>query len=348
MDDGENIMLILGIESSCDETAAAVVEDGRTIRSDVVASQVDLHALYGGVVPEIASRAHTEAIQGVTEEALRQAGVGAGQLDAVAVTCAPGLIGALLTGVSFAKGFAYAAGKPLIPVHHLRGHIAANYLVWPELEPPFIALCVSGGNTELMVAEDYVHYRMVGTTRDDAAGEAFDKCARVLGLPYPGGAAMDRLAAAGNAEAFRFHEGKVDDAPFDFSFSGLKTAVINMVHTELQRGRELDDAFRADVAASFTKAVVQTIVGRLELLLDEEKGNMDIVLAGGVAANSHLRKACADLAARKNRKLYLPPLRLCGDNAAMIAAQGYYEYKAGTVADWSLNAFATKAVSASF
>ena len=341
-------MLILGIESSCDETAAAVVEDGRTIRSDVVASQVDLHALYGGVVPEIASRAHTEAIQGVTEEALRQAGVGAGQLDAVAVTCAPGLIGALLTGVSFAKGFAYAAGKPLIPVHHLRGHIAANYLVWPELEPPFIALCVSGGNTELMVAEDYVHYRMVGTTRDDAAGEAFDKCARVLGLPYPGGAAMDRLAAAGNAEAFRFHEGKVDDAPFDFSFSGLKTAVINMVHTELQRGRELDDAFRADVAASFTKAVVQTIVGRLELLLDEEKGNMDIVLAGGVAANSHLRKACADLAARKNRKLYLPPLRLCGDNADMIAAQGYYEYKAGTVADWSLNAFATKAVSASF
>ncbi|MBO4366706.1 MAG: tRNA (adenosine(37)-N6)-threonylcarbamoyltransferase complex transferase subunit TsaD, partial [Clostridia bacterium] len=321
-------MLILGIESSCDETAAAVVEDGRTIRSDVVASQVDLHALYGGVVPEIASRAHTEAIQGVTEEALRQAGVGAGQLDAVAVTCAPGLIGALLTGVSFAKGFAYAAGKPLIPVHHLRGHIAANYLVWPELEPPFIALCVSGGNTELMVAEDYVHYRMVGTTRDDAAGEAFDKCARVLGLPYPGGAAMDRLAAAGNAEAFRFHEGKVDDAPFDFSFSGLKTAVINMVHTELQRGRELDDAFRADVAASFTKAVVQTIVGRLELLLEEEKGNMDIVLAGGVAANSHLREACADLAARKNRKLYLPPLRLCGDNAAMIAAQGYYEYKA--------------------
>lgn len=341
-------MLILGIESSCDETAAAVVEDGRIIRSDVVASQVDLHALYGGVVPEIASRAHTEAIQGVTEEALRQAGVRADQLDAVAVTCAPGLIGALLTGVSFAKGFAYAAKKPLIPVHHLRGHIAANYLVWPELKPPFIALCVSGGNTELMVAEDYIRYRMVGTTRDDAAGEAFDKCARVLGLPYPGGAAMDRLASAGNGEAFRFHEGKVDDAPFDFSFSGLKTAVINLVHTELQRGREMDDAFRADVAASFTKAVVQTIVGRLDLLLEEEKVKMDIVLAGGVAANSHLRKACADLADRRNRKLYLPPLRLCGDNAAMIAAQGYYEYRAGTVADWSLNAFATKAVSASF
>ena len=341
-------MLILGIESSCDETAAAVVEDGRILRSDVVATQTDLHALYGGVVPEIASRAHTEAIQGVTEEALRQAGVSVEQLDAVAVTCAPGLIGALLTGVSFAKGLAYAAQKPLIPVHHLRGHIAANYLVWPELKPPFIALCVSGGNTELMIAEDYVRYRMIGTTRDDAAGEAFDKCARVLGLPYPGGAAMDRLASVGNKEAFRFHEGKVDDAPFDFSFSGLKTAVINTVHTELQRGRILDDAFRADIAASFTDAVVKTIVGRLERLLEEEKDQLDIVLAGGVAANSHLRKACGDLAARKGRKLFLPPLRLCGDNAAMIAAQGYYEFRSGSVADWSLNAYATKAVSASF
>lgn len=341
-------MLILGIESSCDETAAAVVEDGRIIRSNVVATQIDLHALYGGVVPEIASRAHTEAIQGVTEEALQQAGIETDHLDAVAVTCAPGLIGALLTGVSFAKGLAYAAKKPLIPVHHLRGHIAANYLVWPELKPPFVALCVSGGNTELMIVEDYVHYRMIGTTRDDAAGEAFDKCARVLGLPYPGGAAMDRLAAAGNKEAFRFHEGSVDNAPYDFSFSGLKTAVINMVHTEQQRGREMDDAFRADIAASFTDAVVKTIIGRLELLLEELGGNLDIVLAGGVAANSHLRKACSDLAARKNRKLYLPPLRLCGDNAAMIAAQGYYEYLAGNTGEWSQNAFATKAVSASF
>jgi len=337
-------MLILGIESSCDETAAAVVEDGRILRSSVVATQTDIHALYGGVVPEIASRAHTEAIHGVVEEALLQANITLDDIDAIAVTYAPGLIGALLTGVSFAKGLAYSSGKPLVPVHHLRGHVAAVYLVEPNLKPPFIALCVSGGNTELMVAEDYTTFRFVGTTRDDAAGEAFDKCARVLGLPYPGGAAMDKLASIGNPDAFRFHEGAVDGAPYDFSFSGLKTAVINTVHTELQRGRELDDAFRADIAASFTKAVVRTVVGRLELLLQSEDGKYDIVLSGGVAANSHLRKACAEVAEKYGKKLYLPPLRLCGDNAAMIAAQGYYEYLAGARADLSLNAFATKRV----
>lgn len=337
-------MLILGIESSCDETAAAVVEDGRILKSSAVATQIDIHALYGGVVPEIASRAHTEAIHGVVEQALTQAGISVSDLDAVAVTYAPGLIGALLTGVSFAKGFAYAAGKPLVPVHHLRGHIAANYLVSPELKPPFIALCVSGGNTELMVCEDYTKYRFVGTTRDDAAGEAFDKCARVLGLPYPGGAAMDKLAGIGNKKAFTFHEGKVDGAPFDFSFSGLKTTVINTVHTELQRGRVPDDAFRADVAASFTDAVLRTIIGRLELLLQSDTEALDIVLAGGVAANSHLRKACADLAEKYGKKLYLPPLKLCGDNAAMIASQGYFEYLAGNVADLSLNAYATRSV----
>lgn len=337
-------MLILGIESSCDETAAAVVEDGRILRSNIVATQTDIHALYGGVVPEIASRAHTEAIHGVVEEALAQANVTLSDIDAIAVTYAPGLIGALLTGVSFAKGLAYSANKPLVPVHHLRGHVAAVYLVEPDLKPPFIALCVSGGNTELMVAEDYTKFRFVGTTRDDAAGEAFDKCARVLGLPYPGGAAMDKLASIGNPDAFRFHEGAVDGAPYDFSFSGLKTAVINTVHTELQRGRELDDAFRADIAASFTKAVVRTVVGRLELLLQSEDGKYDIVLSGGVAANSHLRKACAETAQKYGKKLYLPPLKLCGDNAAMIAAQGYYEYLAGARADLSLNAFATKRV----
>lgn len=337
-------MLILGIESSCDETAAAVVEDGRVLRSNIVATQTDIHALYGGVVPEIASRAHTEAIHGVVEEALAQANVTLSNIDAIAVTYAPGLIGALLTGVSFAKGLAYSAGKPLVPVHHLRGHVAAVYLVEPDLKPPFIALCVSGGNTELMVAEDYTKFRFVGTTRDDAAGEAFDKCARVLGLPYPGGAAMDKLASIGNADAFRFHEGAVDGAPYDFSFSGLKTAVINTVHTELQRGRVLDDAFRADIAASFTKAVVRTVVGRLEMLLQSGEANHDVVLSGGVAANSHLRKACAETAAKYGKKLYLPPLRLCGDNAAMIAAQGYYEFLAGARADLSLNAFATKRV----
>ena len=337
-------MLILGIESSCDETAAAVVEDGRRMLSNAVATQIDLHALYGGVVPEIASRAHTEAISGLTEEALRQAGVRPAGLDAVAVTFAPGLIGALLTGVSFAKGFAYALNKPVIPVHHLRGHIAANYLVWPELKPPFIALCVSGGNTELMIVEDYTRYGFVGTTRDDAAGEAFDKCARVLGLPYPGGAAMDKLASLGNKKAFPFHEGTVDGSPYDFSFSGLKTAVINTVHTETQRGRKMDDAFRADIAASFTDAVIRTIVGRLESLLQENGDGLNIALAGGVAANSHLRKACLDLAEKYGRKLYLPPLSLCGDNAAMIASQGYYEFLAGNVADCSLNAYATRPV----
>lgn len=337
-------MLILGIESSCDETAAAVVEDGRTIRSNAVATQIDIHALYGGVVPEIASRAHTEAIHGVVSEALAGAGVKPSELDAVAVTNAPGLIGALLTGVSFAKGFAYAAKKPLVPVHHLRGHVAANYLVYPELKPPFIALVVSGGNTELMEVTDYTKYRPVGTTRDDAAGEAFDKCARVLGLPYPGGAAMDRLASEGNKKAFAFSEGKVEGAPFDFSFSGLKTTVINTVHTELQRGRVMDDAFRADVAASFTDAVLRTVVGRLELLLQSGTEQADVVLAGGVAANSHLRKACEKLAEKYGRKLYLPPLKLCGDNAAMIASQGYYEYLSGGVAGLSLNAYATRSV----
>ncbi len=337
-------MLILGIESSCDETAAAVVEDGRILRSNIVATQTDIHALYGGVVPEIASRAHTEAIHGVTEEALSGAGVTMDDIDAIAVTNAPGLIGALLTGLSFAKGLAYSAGKPLVPVHHLRGHIAATYLVEPELKPPFIALCVSGGNTELMICEDYTHYRFVGTTRDDAAGEAFDKCARVLGLPYPGGAAMDKLASIGNSKAYKFTEGSVDGAPYDFSFSGLKTSVINTVHTATQRGVEMDDAFRADIAASFTKAVVQTVTGRLEMLLQNDDTRLDVVLSGGVAANSHLRKAVADLAEKYGRRLYLPPIKLCGDNAAMIAAQGYYEYLAGNVADLSLNAFATKRV----
>ena len=337
-------MLILGIESSCDETAAAVVEDGRILRSNIVATQTDIHALYGGVVPEIASRAHTEAIQGVTEEALSAAGVTMEDIDAIAVTNAPGLIGALLTGLSFAKGLAYSAGKPLIPVHHLRGHIAATYLVEPELKPPFIALCVSGGNTELMICEDYTDYRFVGTTRDDAAGEAFDKCARVLGLPYPGGAAMDKLAGMGNSKAYKFTEGSVDGAPYDFSFSGLKTSVINTVHTATQRGVEMDDTFRADIAASFTKAVVQTVTGRLEMLLQNDDTRLDVVLSGGVAANSHLRKAVSDLAAKYGRRLYLPPIKLCGDNAAMIAAQGYYEYLAGNVADLSLNAFATKRV----
>lgn len=336
-------MKVLGIESSCDETAAAVVEDGRKILSSVVASQIDIHAVYGGVVPEIASRAHTEAICGVVSEALEKAELKMGDIDAIAVTNAPGLIGALLTGVSFAKGLAFSSGKPLVPVHHIRGHVAANYLVHPELEPSFVALVVSGGHTSLMRVESYTDYKLIGCARDDAAGEAFDKCARVLGLPYPGGAAMDKLAAVGDKKKYKFTAGSVDGAEFDFTFSGLKTAVINLVHGEMQRGRVMDDGFRADVAASFTETLVKSICSRLRLLAERE-GGQNIVLAGGVAANSHLRAAVKETAESFGAKLFLPPLSLCGDNAAMIAAQGYYEYLAGTRGGTNLNAFATKSV----
>ncbi len=334
-------MRILGIESSCDETAAAVVEDGRKILSSVVASQIDIHAVYGGVVPEIASRAHTEAICGVVQNALEKAECTINDIDAIAVTNAPGLIGALLTGLSFAKGLAFSAKKPLVPVHHIRGHVAANYLAHPDLEPSFIALVVSGGHTSLMRVSDYTEYQPIGNTRDDAAGEAFDKCARVLGLPYPGGAAMDRLASQGDKNKYKFTLGSVDGAEYDFTFSGLKTSVINLVHSETQRGRIIDDEFRADIAASFTSALIKTIDTRLELLLSRE-GAQNIVLAGGVAANSHLRAAIGATAEKFGAKLYLPPLSLCGDNAAMIASQGYFEYLKGVRGGTELNAFATK------
>ncbi|MBQ3230747.1 MAG: tRNA (adenosine(37)-N6)-threonylcarbamoyltransferase complex transferase subunit TsaD [Clostridia bacterium] len=336
-------MNILGIESSCDETAAAVVEDGRKILSSVVASQIDIHAVYGGVVPEIASRAHTEAICGVVNEALEKAELTINDIDAIAVTNAPGLIGALLTGVSFAKGLAFSSGKPLVPVHHIRGHVAANYLAHQELEPSFVALVVSGGHTSLMRVEGYTDYKLIGHARDDAAGEAFDKCARVLGLPYPGGAAMDRLASVGDKKKYKFTAGTVDGAEYDFTFSGLKTAVINLVHGETQRGRVIDDEFRADIAASFTETLVKSICSRIKLLLERE-GAQNIVLAGGVAANSHLRAAVKATAEAFGAKLYLPPLSLCGDNAAMIAAQGYYEFLAGVRGGTDLNAFATKGV----
>ncbi len=333
-------MKILGIESSCDETAAAVVEDGRKILSSVVASQIDIHAVYGGVVPEIASRAHTEAICGVVQNALDKAECTIKDIDAIAVTNAPGLIGALLTGLSFAKGLAFSSKKPLVPVHHIRGHVAANYLAHPELTPSFIALVVSGGHTSLMRVSDYTEYQLISNTRDDAAGEAFDKCARVLGLPYPGGAAMDKLAAVGDKNKYKFTSGSVDGAEYDFTFSGLKTSVINLVHSETQRGRIIDDEFRADIAASFTSALIKTITTRLELLLSRE-GAQNIVLAGGVAANSHLRAAVGATAEKFGAKLYLPPLSLCGDNAAMIASQGYFEYLKGVRGGTELNAFAT-------
>ncbi len=332
-------MKILAIESSCDETAAAVVEDGRKVLSSVVASQVETHALYGGVVPEIASRAHTEAIYKVVSEALSKASLTVAELDAIAVTYAPGLIGALLTGLSFAKGLAYSSGKPLVPVHHIRGHVAANYLCFEELKPPFIALVVSGGHTSLLRINSYTDYETIGVTRDDAAGEAFDKAARVLGLPYPGGAAMDRLATEGDKKRFKFTIAKVHDAEYDFSFSGLKTAVINLAHTMQARGEKIEGELKADIAASFTAAAVETVcVGVRNLYESGEK--LPLVLAGGVAANSHLRRALTDLTADFGVKFFVPPLSLCGDNAAMIASQGYYEFLDGKRSELDQNAFA--------
>ncbi len=336
-------MKILGIESSCDETAASVVEDGRKVLSNIVASQAEVHALYGGVVPEIASRAHCEALTGVVKEALEKAECTLNDIDAIAVTYAPGLIGALLTGLSFAKGLSYSCKKPLVPVHHIRGHVAANYIAHSDLKPPFIALVVSGGHTSLLMVDDYTSYKSIGQTRDDAAGEAFDKAARMLGLPYPGGAAMDRLASAGNKNAMKFTISQVENCPYDFSFSGLKTAVINQVHTMQQKGIELTEEFKADLAASFTETLVKSICLRVEALYSQT-GGLPLVLAGGVAANSHLRAGLKELTDRKGVSLYLPPLSLCGDNAAMIASQGYFEYLSGSVADLKLNAFATKIV----
>ena len=337
-------MKILAIESSCDETAAAIVEDGRNILSNIVFSQADMHALYGGVVPEIASRRHVEAVCAVTEEALRAGGVQRPDIDAVAVTCAPGLIGALLVGVSFAKGLACALHKPLIPVHHIRGHIAANYLVFPDLAPPFLCLVASGGHSLIVLVRGYTQIEILGSTRDDAAGEAFDKVARVLGLPYPGGVQIDRLARGGSDTRYALPRSHVAGAPYDFSFSGLKTAVINTVHNAAQKGEALD---REGLAASFCRAVSDTLVPRVRAAR-REYGVDTLVAAGGVAANSRLRADLSRACEEDGVRLYLPPLTLCGDNAAMIGAQAYYEYCAGSRADASQNAFATMPVDASF
>ena len=331
-------MKILAFESSCDETAVAVVEDGRRVLSDAIASQADLHALYGGVVPEIASRKHVEAIAALTEKALADAGCTRSDIDAVAVTYAPGLIGAVLVGLSFAKSVAYGLGVPLIPVHHIRGHIAANYLAFPELEPPFLALAISGGNTLIVDVRDYTDMVILGATRDDAAGECFDKAARVLGLPYPGGAPMDKLARGGKSGVYQLPHAHVDGAPLDMSFSGLKTAVVNLAHHADQVGEELD---RAALARDFAQAVSDTLVPRAMEAL-RRTGYKTMAAAGGVAANSIIRgdleRACASAGCR----LYLPTLKLCGDNGAMIGAQGYYEYLAGNTAGMELNAYATR------
>ncbi len=333
-------MRILALESSCDETAAAVVEDGRKILSSVVASQVEEHRLYGGVVPEIASRRHSEAVVPVTRQALQEAGMELSEVDAIAVTYAPGLIGALLVGVNFAKGLSLAAGKPLIPVHHLRGHIASNYLTSPELEPPFLCLVVSGGHSHIIQVKTYTELHVLGRTRDDAAGEAFDKAARAMGMPYPGGIAMDKLAETGDPESFRLPRPSVVGAPYDFSFSGLKTAVINLLHTAEQRGEEISIP---DLSASYRKAVVDCLTGNF-IRAAEDTGAKKLVIAGGVSANSLLRRVLEAECASRGWVFYRPDLSLCGDNAAMIGSQAYYEYLAGKTAGMELNGCAAVSI----
>lgn len=330
-------MRILAIESSCDETAAAVIEDGRKILSSVVDTQIETHALYGGVVPEIASRRHMEAVVRVTEQALADAKVNKHDVDAIAATCAPGLIGALLVGANFGKSLAFALGKPFIPVHHIRGHIAATYLAYPDLKPPFLTLIASGGHSEIVMVRDYTDFDILGGTRDDAAGEAFDKVARVLGVGYPGGPKIDKLAQEGDAARYKLPDSHIKDAPLDFSFSGLKTAVINLAHNAEQKGEEIN---KNDLAASFCAAVVRTLVPRLEQAVRNTHARR-VVCAGGVAANSFLRAGLADMAKRTHTQLYLPPLNLCGDNAAMIGSQAYFEYLAGNTGTTLQNAFAT-------
>jgi len=333
-------MNILAVESSCDETAVAVVRDGRTVLSDCIASQVALHRQYGGVVPEIASRKHIEAIYELADDAISKAGITRDEIDAVAVTYAPGLIGAVLVGVNFAKAAAMALHKPLIPVHHIKGHIAANYLAYPELEPPFLCLVVSGGHTMLVDVQDYTEMRILGTTTDDAAGECFDKVGRVLGMPYPGGAALDRCAQAGDGSRYVLPRPKPGENPYDMSFSGLKTATLNLIHHAEQIGEELN---KNDLCAAFTEAVSDTLIPRVAMAL-EQTGYKKLAVAGGVAANSRIRGDVMALAEQKNVQVYLPPLSLCGDNASMIGAQAYFEFCAGNIADMSLNAYATKSI----
>lgn len=333
-------MILLGIESSCDETAAALVEDGRTILSSVIASQVEEHKIYGGVVPEIASRRHSEAIVGVVQEALSQAGKSLADLDGIAVTYAPGLIGALLVGVNFAKGMALSTGLPLIPVHHLRGHIASNYLSSPGLEPPFLCLVVSGGHSHIVQVEDYTKLKILGRTRDDAAGEAFDKAARAMGIPYPGGVEMDRIAEEGDPAAYKLPHPHVEGAPLDFSFSGLKTAVLNLLNNARQKGEEISVP---DLCASYRKAVVSCLTENF-FQAAEMTGAKTLAAAGGVSANRLLRRELERLAGERGLPLYLPDKSLCGDNAAMIASQGYYEFLAGNTAGMDLNACAQRSI----
>ncbi len=325
---------ILGIESSCDETAAAVVVNGRTVLSNEISSQIDIHTLYGGVVPEIASRKHIERINQVIRKALSTAGKTLQDIDAIAVTYGPGLVGALLTGVSAAKAISFAADIPLIGVHHIEGHISANFIAAPELEPPFICLVVSGGHTHLVVVKDYGEYEILGRTMDDAAGEAFDKVARAIGLGYPGGPKIDRAAKEGNPDAIHFPRGKVGDSAYDFSFSGLKSAVLNYLNSEQMAGRQI---CTEDIAASFQQSVVDVLVGHAERAMEEFHYDR-FALAGGVASNSALRSAMQKACEEHNVAFYCPPPILCTDNAAMIACAGYYEYIRGVRSGLDLNA----------
>ena len=337
-------MRILAIESSCDETAAAIIEDGRKILSSVINTQVAEHGLYGGVVPEIASRRHTENIVAVVEKALADAKMTLDEVDYIAVTAAPGLIGALLVGVNFAKGLSLATGKKLIPVHHLKGHIAANYLAHQELKPPFLCLVVSGGHSHIVEVSDYTKFRILGKTRDDAAGEAFDKAARAMGLPYPGGVFLDKKSKEGNPKAFKLPKPRVEGCPLDMSFSGLKTAVVNILHNAEQRGEEINIP---DLCASYQDVICHALVDRV-MLAAKEGGYKTIVAAGGVSANSGLRSLLERECKRRHLELFVPPLELCGDNAAMIGSQAYYEALAGNFADLSLNARPTMPIDEDF
>lgn len=332
-------MRIISIETSCDETACAIVENGRNVLSNVVATQIEEHRLYGGVVPEIASRRHCESICGVMNEALEQAGCTLSDMDAVAVTYAPGLIGALLVGVNYAKGLALGLGKPLIPVHHIKGHIAANYIAYPELKPPYLCLVVSGGHTLIVKVSDYVTLEVMGQTLDDAAGEAFDKAARAMGFPYPGGIAIDKAAKNGDPNKYKLPTPKTQN-PYDFSFSGLKTAVLNLINQANQKNETLDFC---SLSASFQNTLVATLADKFMAAARELKMNT-LAISGGVAANSCLRETLELRAKEEGKKLYLPPLSLCGDNAAMIGCQAFYEYHAGVVADSALNAYATRSL----
>lgn len=330
-------MKILAVESSCDETAVAIVEDGRKVLTDCIASQVELHREYGGVVPEIASRKHIEAIYALADRALAEAKMTREEIDAVAVTYAPGLIGAVLVGVNFAKAAALALDVPLIPVHHIRGHIAANYLAYQDLKPPFLCLVVSGGHSMIVDVEDYTKFKILGSTRDDAAGECFDKVARLLGMPYPGGAALDKMAAGGDETKYSMPHTKLSGNPLDMSFSGLKTAAINLIHNAEQKGEQLDIPA---LCASFSAAVSEILVPKTMEAL-KITGRDKLAIAGGVAANSRIRADFEAQTAKMGVSLYMPPLKLCGDNGAMIGAQAYYEYLAGSRAGQDLNAFAT-------